>query len=230
MSAIPRHVAIIMDGNGRAAKRKGQDRSDGHTLGVEAVRRTLEHAIARGVSVLTLFAFSEQNWLRDDTEVQHILGLLARFAAEERASLLENGVRFRVLGRLEMFPELIQVALRQLEDDTKDGKTLTLVLALSYGGVEEVREALERARASTPSHGAIELSDWLPSLQEGPVDLLIRTGGEKRVSNFVLLAIAYAELYFSNVMWPDFGARAFDRAIASYAKRERRFGKVGKAA
>ncbi len=194
------------------------------------MRRVLEHAIKRGVSVLTLFAFSEQNWLRDACEVQHILSLLARFASEERASLLKNRVRFRVLGRLESFPTSLQAALRQLEHDTRLGDKLTLVLALSYGGVEEVEEAIERAARANASGSSTSLSDWLPSLREGPVDLLIRTGGEKRVSNFVLLAIAYAELYFSNAMWPDFQARTFDRALAAYAKRERRFGKVGKAA
>ena len=227
----PRHVAIIMDGNGRWAKKRGLPRVAGHRAGAEAVRETLRAAVKNGVEVLTLYAFSSENWRRPEEEVSDLKGLLGYYLERELDSLAKEGVRLRLLGDYRKFgPELSQRLERAMER-LKDNKRLTLVVALNYGSRAEIAEAArklaEQSKAGEVDPAAINeqsIEDLLDTHGLPELDLLIRTSGEERLSNFLLWQAAYSELMFTPTLWPDFGEAEFAEAIAQFSARERRFG------
>jgi undecaprenyl diphosphate synthase len=228
---LPGHVGIIMDGNGRWAQLRGQARGAGHREGAAAVRRTVRAARRLGLRALTLYAFSEQNWARPEEEVDSLMHLLREFLETERNEILENGIRLNAVGNLGRLPSLVRAVLDPLRHDSEANTHMTLTLALSYGGREEIADAArELARAVAagrlrPDDVTPEaLHDRMPSLIMGDPDLVIRTGGERRISNFLLYGLAYAELYFADVLWPDFTESDLFSAVASYQRRERRFG------
>jgi len=234
---LPSHVGIIMDGNGRWAQLRGEARVAGHKEGAQAVRRIVRAARRLGLKALTLYAFSEQNWARPEEEVDTLMVLLREFLLSERDEILDNGIRLNAIGNLGRLPSLVRAVLDPLRADSEDSDRMTLTLALSYGGREEIaaaaRELAEEVRAGhiDPDEVTTErLRSRMPSLAVGDPDLVIRTGGERRISNFLLYGLAYAELHFADVLWPDFGAADLYEAIASYQARERRFGRVGKPA
>jgi undecaprenyl diphosphate synthase len=233
---LPAHVGIIMDGNGRWAQKRGLPRAAGHKEGAAAVRRIVRAARRLGLRALTLYAFSEQNWARPEEEVDALMGLLREYLLTERDELLDNGIRLNAVGNLGRLPGVVRAVLDPLRDETSKHEQMTLTLALSYGGREEIATAardLARAVAAgkmSPEDVTPEaLHRLMPSLAVGDPDLVIRTGGERRISNFLLYGLAYAELHFADVLWPDFGEEELFAAIASYQQRERRFGRVGAA-
>jgi undecaprenyl diphosphate synthase len=227
----PRHVAIIMDGNGRWAKKRGLPRIAGHRAGAEAVRRTLRAAVKNGVEVLTLYAFSSENWRRSDEEVSDLKGLLGYYLERELDSLAKEGVGLRLIGDYRAFgPDLTQRLERAMER-LKSNSRLTLVVALNYGSRAEIVEAARtlalKTRAGEIDPAAIDeaaLEAQLDTHELPELDLLIRTSGEVRLSNFLLWQAAYAELIFTPTLWPDFGEEEFARAIEQFSARERRFG------
>ena len=227
---IPRHVAVIMDGNGRWAKQRHLPRVAGHRRGVKAVRDVVRACAERGVDYLTLFAFSSENWRRPAEEVTFLMQLFVMALEQEVGKLHDNGVRFRLIGDLSRFePGLVQLA-REAEALTAANRRLTLTIAANYGGRWDVLQAANRMLREHPELAAgFSESDFTPylALNYAPEpDLFIRTGGEQRISNFVLWQLAYTELYFTDTLWPDFDAAALDRAIVSYQQRERRFGRT----
>ncbi|MCA3256226.1 MAG: isoprenyl transferase [Alphaproteobacteria bacterium] len=220
----PRHVAIIMDGNGRWAKKRFLPRIAGHRAGVEAVRRTVETAPDLGIEVLTLYAFSSENWKRPADEVNDLMGLLKRYLQSEIDELDRNGVRIRYIGDPERLSADVRLLLDTSVARTAGNGKLTLVLALNYGSQDEIARAVRRLVADgvEPTIEAIEAR--LDTADLPPPDLIIRTSGEQRLSNFLMWQAAYAELIFTDDLWPDFDRAAFERAIAEYGRRERRFG------
>jgi len=233
LQRLPRHVAIIMDGNGRWASAQGHARSDGHREGSKAVRRIVRAARKMGVDALTMYAFSEQNWQRPLVEVTALMELLSEFLISERRELIENGIRLRAIGRRQELPRPVRQVLEALEADTADLSEMTLTLALSYGGQEEITDACraiaERVRAGELTCEAIDekvVGAAIPSVDVGQVDLLIRTGGEQRISNFLLWGAAYAELVFTDRLWPDMHEEDLHEAICAYQMRDRRFGRA----
>ena len=230
---VPRHVALIMDGNGRWAAARGLPRFEGHRRGVEAVRRAVKAAIELGVSYLTVYSFSIENWSRPHEEVQSLLGLLHRFIRNDLADLQANNVRVRVIGaRADLSPE-IAALLREAEDVTAENTGLTLVVAFNYGARQEIaaaaRALAEAVLAGQLSLGDIDADAISARLQTADIpdpDLIIRTSGEQRLSNFLLWQAAYAEFVFLPINWPDFDKAAFQAAIADYAHRDRRFGRL----
>jgi len=234
---LPAHVGIIMDGNGRWAQQRGKPRAAGHQEGARSVRKVVRAARRLGVKALTLYAFSEQNWSRPEDEIDALMGLLLDFLSSEREEILENEIRLRAVGNISRLPAHVRPVLEALARDSAENQGMTLTLALSYGGREEIAEAARRlaelAVAKKIDPADIDekmLHDLLPSVSVGDPDLVIRTGGERRISNFLLYGLAYAELHFTDVLWPEFDARDLYEAIASFQGRERRFGLVGKAA
>ncbi|MBM4342914.1 MAG: di-trans,poly-cis-decaprenylcistransferase [Deltaproteobacteria bacterium] len=233
-AALPRHVAIIMDGNGRWAKRRGLGRSDGHRAGAESVRAIVRMARRAGIGTLTLYAFSEQNWSRPATEVQGLFSLLVDFLASERDELRRHEIRLVAIGHTDKLPLPARLALRKVVDDTRAHTAMTLALCLSYGGREDLvqaaRSLAEQVRAGTLDPATIDESTLARSLWTarlgGDPDLVIRTSGEQRLSNFLLWESAYAELVFSDVDWPDFREAEFLAALQAFAGRQRRFGAV----
>ena len=225
---VPRHIAIIMDGNGRWAKKRFLPRVAGHRKGVEAVREAVKTCIERGVEYLTLFAFSSENWRRPQEEVTVLMQLFMRALEQEVGKLHNNDIRFKVVGDLSAFDQRIVELVRQGENLTKDNKRLTLTVCANYGGRWDVLQAAERCRVEDPMAPVTEerLSRFLSMAYAPEPDLFIRTGGEQRVSNFLLWQLAYTELYFTEALWPDFGADALDAALDSYRRRERRFGRT----
>ncbi len=227
----PAHVAIIMDGNGRWAQARALPRIAGHRAGARAVRRTIEAALAHGVRWLTLYAFSSENWRRPQDEVSDLTALLRHYLKSEIAELAENGVRLRMIGEAARFAEDIQASLRDAERVTAGNARLNLTIALSYGGRAEIIAAGRRI-AEAAARGEIDparldeagFASQLFTAGMPDPDLIIRTSGERRLSNFLLWQAAYAELVFLNVLWPDFSADHFAEALADYASRERRFG------
>ena len=234
---LPAHVGIIMDGNGRWAQQRGNDRQAGHRAGSDAVRNIVRAARRLGLRALTLYAFSEQNWARPEDEVDALMGLLREFLLSERGEILGNGIRLNAIGNLGRLPAIVRAVLDPLRNESTDNDQMTLTLALSYGGREEIATAA-RELAMAVASGEMKAEDVtadamhkrMPSLAVGDPDLVIRTGGERRISNFLLYGLAYSELYFADVLWPDFQASDLHAAIASYQARERRFGLVGKPA
>jgi undecaprenyl diphosphate synthase len=225
---VPRHVAIIMDGNGRWAKKRFLPRVAGHRKGVEAVRETVRTCAKSGVEYLTLFAFSSENWRRPPEEVSFLMQLFLRALEQEVGKLHENGIRFKVVGDLEPFDARLIGHIARSETLTRDNKGLTLTVAANYGGRWDILQAAERCRAEDPVAPFTEerLSRFLSMGYAPEPDLFIRTGGEQRVSNFLLWQLAYTELYFTEALWPDFDTAALDAAMASYRQRERRFGRT----
>jgi undecaprenyl diphosphate synthase len=224
---VPLHVAIIMDGNGRWAGARGLPRVAGHREGAKAVRRTIEAAVAQGVRYLTLFAFSSENWRRPAAEVADLTYLMKHYLRSELAELHEQGVRLQVIGERERFGPNLSAELAAAEAKTAGNTRLTLVMALSYGGRADIVSAARRIIAAGVAPEALNEQIfarhlWTAGLPDP--DLLIRTSGEERISNFLLWQLAYAELCFTDVLWPDFGADDFARALAEYMTRERRFG------
>jgi undecaprenyl diphosphate synthase len=228
VSSVPRHVAIIMDGNGRWAKKRFLPRVAGHKRGVEAVRAVVKACIERGVEYLTLFAFSSENWRRPPEEVSFLMQLFLRALEQEVDKLHSNGIRFKVVGDIEKFDARVVERIREGEALTRDNKRLTLSIAANYGGRWDIAQAAERCRRDNPAASITEerLARFLSMSYAPEPDLFIRTGGEQRISNFVLWQLAYTEFFFTDALWPDFGAEALDAAIASYRRRERRFGRT----
>ena len=226
--SVPRHVAIIMDGNGRWAKKRFLPRVAGHRKGVEAVREVVKNCIERGVEYLTLFAFSSENWRRPQEEVTVLMQLFLRALEQEVGKLHNNDIRFKVVGDLSPFDPRIVELIRQGEALTRNNKRLTLTVAANYGGRWDILQAAERCRIEDPLAPITEerLSRLLSMDYAPEPDLFIRTGGEQRVSNFLLWQLAYTELFFTEALWPDFDTAAFDAALASYRQRERRFGRT----
>jgi len=228
-SDVPRHVAIIMDGNGRWAKRRLMPRVAGHRKGVEALRGVIRSCAERGVSHLTVFAFSSENWRRPQEEVTLLMELFLRALENEVARLHENDIRFRVIGDLSGFSERIQALIRDAEVLTRNNTRLTFTVAANYGGRWDIVQAVKKLMAAGVTAEALDeaaLAQQLSMAEAPEPDLFIRTGGEQRISNFMLWQLAYAELHFTDALWPDFDAAALDEAIASYLSRERRFGRT----
>ena len=230
---VPRHVAIIMDGNGRWAKQRLLPRVAGHRKGVETVRTVIRAAIERGIEYLTLFAFSSENWRRPPEEVSILMELFLRALEQEVAKLHQNGIRFRVVGDLSRFTPRIRELIAAGEQLTSTNTRLTLTIAANYGGRWDIAQAARRLY--TTRREALEpdvpldadaLAPFLAMAYAPEPDLFIRTGGEQRISNFLLWQLAYTELYFTDQLWPDFDAHSLDDAIASYRSRERRFGRT----
>ena len=231
--AVPRHVAIIMDGNGRWARERRMPRPYGHRSGMKAVREVVEGAAECGLDVLSLFAFSEENWHRPTTEVSALMSLLEEYVAREADELAERGVRVRVLGALERLSLQTAAAIERVVQRTVDNDRLTLNLFISYGGrAELVRAARQLARDARDGRldpdeiDEEDLRERLYTCDCPDPDLLIRTSGEQRISNFLLWQVAYSELFISPVLWPDFGRRELYEAIRDFQSRERRFGRV----
>ena len=228
---MPRHVAIVMDGNGRWARERGKTRLAGHRAGGDAVREVVEAAAELGIEVLTLYGFSTENWRRPKVEVTGLFRLLQRFLKKETPALVKNGIGFRAIGRRDRMPAGTVREIERTEAATADGGRMMLCLAIDYGARDEIVDAA-RALAGRAAEGTLRPEDIDREALEGhlytggmpPVDLLIRTGGEYRVSNFLLWQISYAELYFTPVYWPDFGEEEFLEAVAEYSRRKRRFG------
>jgi undecaprenyl diphosphate synthase len=227
---IPRHIAIIMDGNGRWARQRYLPRVAGHRRGVEAVRNTVRACGERGVEFLTLFAFSSENWRRPAEEVSFLMQLFVGALEQEIDKLHRNGVRFRVIGDLERFEPKLRRLVEEAETLTSSNQRLTLTIAANYGGrwdiVQAVHRMLEQQPALAAGFSEGDLAPYLALSHAPEPDLFIRTGGEQRVSNFMLWQLAYTELYFTGTLWPDFDADALDQAILSYQQRERRFGRT----
>jgi len=229
--ALPRHVAIIMDGNGRWARQRGLPRVAGHKAGAEAVRRTLQAAAEAGVEVLTLYAFSSENWRRSDEEIADLTGLMRFYLERELQRLIDEGVRLRLIGDYQAFGPQMARQLEAAVDKTKDNSRLTLVVALNYGSRRELAQVASRlarkAVAGEIDPDAIDeetIDSELDTAGLPPLDLLIRTSGEVRLSNFLLWQSAYSELLFTPLLWPDFNETAFGEALAQFAARQRRFG------
>lgn len=232
-SHIPSHVAIIMDGNGRWAKQRGLPRTEGHIRGQDALRTTLRAAARRGIKYLTVYTFSTENWSRPQEEVDALMSILVSAIHAETPQLIAEGVRMRAIGDLSRLPQQAQDSLAESIELTKDGQQITLILALSYSSRDEIRRA-SQCLATEAAAGRLRpeeiteelISSYLDTAEYPDPDLVIRTGGEERISNYLLWQSAYSELYFSETYWPDFGQEALDEALAAYASRERRFGKT----
>ena len=231
--AIPSHVAIIMDGNGRWAKQHGKERYEGHIAGVESVRRAVESAAKYGVKWLTLYAFSTENWNRPKEEVDALMVLLVDTIVKETPTLMKNNVSLQTIGDLSRLPQATRNKFLECIEQTSQNTGLTLVIALSYSARWEIIEATKRiASAVKDGHLLLEdineevLSNYMTTAQMPDPDLLIRTSGELRISNFLLWQLAYSELYFTNCLWPEFTNEEFYHAIVDYQHRERRFGKT----
>ena len=232
---MPKHLAIIMDGNGRWAERKGKNRIHGHSYGVKAVKETVEEVAQLNIKYLTLYAFSTENWNRPQDEISVLMKLLVNTLRTELEKLLENRIKLNVIGSIQELPDIVQNELEHVVEQTKNNSEMTLTLALSYGGREELANALKqlayKVKDDLISPENIDqsiINEHLYTQNLPDVDLLIRTSGEKRISNFLLWQIAYAELYFSKALWPDFTKKHLHKALISYQKRERRFGKTSK--
>lgn len=233
---VPDHIAIIMDGNGRWAKKRLLPRFAGHKQGVEAIKRTVRRANERGVKVLTMYAFSTENWNRPEEEVNFIMNLPKIFFKEYMSELIEQNVQLMTIGKIERLPEETQAILNDAIEKTQDNTGMVLNFAINYGGRQEITQAVQKL-AEQVEAGTLQTSQITEELVEDSLmtsplkeyaqpDLLIRTSGEERLSNFLLWQIAYSEFYFSPLLWPDFDGEALDEAIRSYQERDRRFGKV----
>ncbi len=230
---IPKHLAIIMDGNGRWAERKGKNRIHGHSHGVRAVQEVVEEAVQLKVEYLTLYAFSTENWSRPKEEIGVLMKLLVNTLRSEFEKLLQNRIKLNVIGSISQLPVIVQNELEYVMKQTQNNSEMTLTLALSYGGREELVNVIKQLVIKVKNNiiypeniDQSVINEHLYTQNLPDVDLLIRTSGEKRISNFLLWQIAYAELYFSNVLWPDFTKEHLHKALNSYQKRERRFGKT----
>ncbi len=229
---IPEHIAIIMDGNGRWAKNRFLPRATGHERGGKTVERVIDLCLEKGIPWLTLYAFSTENWGRSEKEVASLMNLLERFLKERRKDMMEKSTRLHAIGELHMLPENIQQLLRECIEETQQNTGVNLVLALSYGSRQEITAAARRL-AQQAAEGSLDWQSITPDHLEQQLytasmpapDLLIRTSGEMRLSNYLLWQLSYSEIYVTETLWPDFDRKDFERALESYGKRERRFGK-----
>lgn len=232
MSQIPQHIAIIMDGNGRWAKQKGVLRAKGHEEGGRSVQRAIDLCLEHGVKWLTLYAFSTENWGRSAVEVNALMNLLDKYLRQSTPEMMKKNVRLHAIGELHMLPENCRQQLQTSIDITRNNTGVNLVLALSYGSRQEITAAV-RQLAEQVKTGTLQPQDITPEMIGAHLytagmpdpDLLIRTSGEMRISNYLLWQISYSEIYVTDVLWPDFGREEFEAALAEYAKRERRYGK-----
>ena len=230
-SSLPRHLGIIMDGNGRWAQTRGLPRLEGHRAGAESVRDITRASRQLGIEALTLYAFSSQNWARPVDEVKGLMELLRDYLRDERSEIMDNGIRLEALGDIERLPNFVRDPLEELRATSRGNSGMVLTLALSYGGRESIARAARQA-ASDIAAGTLRTEDldcdrlgsYLPTAHLPTLDLLIRTSGEQRVSNFMLWEVAYAELMFVDVMWPDFRREHLAKCLEAYGERERRFG------
>ncbi len=227
---IPRHVAIILDGNGRWARMKGMPRIYGHRAGIKAVRRAIEFACDKGIGYLTLFAFSVENWGRPKAEVDALMGLLKEYISRELDEMMRQDIRFNVIGNFEMFPPDVSKSLKRGMAKTRGNRGLVLTLALSYSGRDEIVRAVNRVvREAKEGGNEIDVDsfrDYLDSPWIPDPDLLIRTSGEQRISNFMLWQLAYTEIFITEKLWPQFTKKEFERAIREFSRRQRRFGLI----
>jgi len=227
LTHLPNHVAIIMDGNGRWAKQRGLPRLEGHQAGVENMRSAIDYFSQLKVKYLTLYGFSTENWNRPEEEINGLLNLLQEIIDEETLKLHRQGVRLRHLGQLDRLPQNLQVAINKIVDLTKNNTGLNFSFAFNYGGRTEIVDAVRRLVAEGIPAGKIDenlFSRYLYTADLPEVDLVIRTGGELRVSNFLIWQAAYSEYYFTKVLWPDFDSQGIDQALLAYSQRQRRFG------
>ncbi len=226
----PKHIAVIMDGNGRWAMRKGNQRSDGHKAGSEAVRNLVSGALDLKIPYITIYAFSTENWSRPKAEVDVLFRLLAHFIEKELTELKERGVRVRFIGRRDRISKFMVSQMEKMERETNNNTKLSLTLAVDYGGRDEIHRAIDRMmeaqQTSNTPWSATDLHQFLDAPELPDPDLVIRTSGEMRLSNFLIYQAAYAELWFTEEYWPDFTQETLARAIADYQKRHRRFGKI----
>ena len=232
-AGLPTHVAVIMDGNGRWAQQRGLDRAEGHREGARSVRAVVTRTRELGIPYLTLYAFSSQNWERPRDEVSHLMALLVEFCQSERQLMLDKGIRLRVIGERARLPAHARTAIEDVERATESNADMQLIIAVSYGSREEIVDAVRRicqrvkARQLDPRDiDAQTISEHLWTASVPDPDLVIRTSGELRVSNFLLWQIAYAELYIEECLWPDFREAQYDRALEAYSQRQRRYGRV----
>jgi undecaprenyl diphosphate synthase len=231
LPALPQHIAIIMDGNGRWAQKRHMPRTVGHAKGAAGVKALVEHCAKLGAKYLTLFAFSTENWNRPADEVSTLMGLFVQYLEKEMAALAAAGVRLKVIGDVAGFPAELQTRIHVAEAATQHNQAITLCVAANYGGQWDVVQAVKNWQAAHPTLNADQLTQdqlamYLSTAGMPDVDLLIRTGGEQRISNFLLWQAAYAELYFTDALWPEFDEAELNKALHWYASRERRFGKV----
>jgi undecaprenyl diphosphate synthase len=230
---LPGHIGIIMDGNGRWARRGEMPRIEGHREGAKSVKEVVRACREMGISALTLFAFSEQNWDRPPDEVEALMELLYRYVLEEHDEIMDNGIRLTAIGALDRLPQFVREPLSSLMDESRQNSRMILCLALSYGGREDIVRAAQ-ALAQEVQEGRIDVDEInevtfesrLATAGLPPLDLMIRTSGELRISNFLLWQVAYAELHFTPVMWPEFRRPHLEQAITAYQQRERRFGRT----
>jgi undecaprenyl diphosphate synthase len=225
---LPRHVAIIMDGNRRWARARGQSEMEGHAAGVEGIREIIRHSVRRGIAVLSLYAFSRENWARSDDEVGGLFFLLEKVIRNETAELKAQGAQVRLLGRMEELPEGARESIARALVETAGGRRLQLNIAFNYSGRTELVDAArklvcENSRPEAIDEAALARSLYTAGLPDP--DMVVRTGGEQRLSNFLIWQAAYAEIYFTDVLWPDFGPKEFDDALIEFASRQRRFGR-----
>ena len=229
-AVVPQHVAVIMDGNGRWAKKRFMPRVAGHVKGVELLREMVRACLERGIQYLTLFAFSSENWRRPQDEVTLLMQLFVKALEQEVEKLDRNGVRLRVIGDLLPFEPRLRELIRQAEEKTAGNTRLDLTIAANYGGRWDITQAMNQMLAAQPEKregwSETDLDPYLSMSYAPEPDLFIRTGGEERISNFLLWQLAYTELYFTPTLWPDFDTAEFDKAIVSYQQRERRFGRT----
>lgn len=223
---IPAHVGIIMDGNGRWATARGKKRSFGHKVGSENVERIAEHAFNSGVKTLSLFAFSSENWSRPKEEVDELMRLLNVYLKKFIGKIKKNDVRIRVMGDFSVLSDSVKNSIKKATEATKDNTFGTINIALNYGGRQEIVKAVKEIVEDGEDVSVESISRHLYTADLGEPDLIIRTGGELRISNFMLFQSAYSELYFTDVLWPDFNEEEFDKALLSFSKRKRRFGGV----
>ena len=231
---LPEHVAVIMDGNGRWAKKRAINRIRGHEDGAESVRTIVRTSREIGISWLTLYAFSEENWKRPKYEIKALMKMLQRFLKNELAEMMENGIRFKAIGRIKKLPDDVQETVHKTIKETSANRDMVLTLALSYGGRQEIFDAIQKIAENIQSGGMSSedisekfISDSLYTRGMPDPDLLIRTSGEYRISNFMLWQMAYTEIYITSTLWPDFRKEEYLLAIEEFQKRERRFGATG---
>ncbi len=234
MNKLPRHIGIILDGNGRWATQRGLPRTRGHEEGAKAVRVAVQACRERGIPFVSLYAFSVANWSRPKEEVDHLMRICASFAEQEREELIARGIRVRIIGELDEVPTRTRRTIERLVEDTASGREMTLSLALSYGGRRELVGAV-RAIAARALTGTLipeeiteaSLRSYMSTADIPDPDLIVRTGGERRLSDFLLFEAAYAELFFTDTLWPDFNEALLDEALSMYARRQRRYGRTG---
>ena len=223
---LPNHIGIIMDGNGRWAKMRGKERSYGHKVGSENVDRIVSYAFERGIKVMSLYAFSCENWQRPKAEVDELMRLLDVYMKKFIKKVLKNDVRLSVMGDIEKLSPSLQKSIKKAMQDTADKKGFVLNIGINYGGRQEIVNAVNKLVKDGKDITVDSISENLYTAPFGEPDIIVRTGGECRLSNFMLFQGAYSELYFTDVLWPDFDEKEFDKVLVEYSKRTRRFGKV----